>query len=242
MNINNQVGLFEKKYFQTNQQSTKSSSEKSFTDYMESLKSSTASKVSATEDASVRLTISLDTNKGTKEINLDDYLTPKAPSKQAVGFHNLPPLLLPTQHNVDTLANYSEQKMRSLMQEYDIPVPPTTIEFDQEGGIVLPSDYQYASQLKQALNDNPVVSRAIRTTGAIASQYAGILEGQPFRDEMSTARTQADRDRIVDKYGYLFDDNRSPIRIVLSFLDDGSMLVGAKGGVQENETLFKVNS
>ncbi len=29
-----------------------------------------------------------------------------------------------------------------------------------------------------------------------------------LRDEMSTARTQADRDRIIEKYSYLFDDNR----------------------------------
>lgn len=54
------------------------------------------------------------------------------------------------------------------------------------------------------------------------------MEAQPFRDEMSTARSQADRDRIVEKYSYLFDDNRAGKQIILTFLADGSMLLGEK--------------
>jgi len=54
------------------------------------------------------------------------------------------------------------------------------------------------------------------------------MEGQPFRDEMSTARNQADRSRIAEKYSYLFDDNRPDKQITLTFLEDGSMLLGEK--------------
>jgi len=54
------------------------------------------------------------------------------------------------------------------------------------------------------------------------------MEGQPFRDEMSTARTQADRDRIIEKFSELFDDNRPGKQIILTFLEDGNMLVGER--------------
>jgi hypothetical protein len=59
---------------------------------------------------------------------------------------------------------------------------------------------------------------------------------------MSTARTQADRDRIVEKYSYLFDDNRQPVHIIFSFLDNGSMLVGGRGGASNTEAMLKITS
>ncbi|WP_220493965.1 hypothetical protein, partial [Shewanella sp. SG41-4] len=43
-----------------------------------------------------------------------------------------------------------------------------------------------------------------------------------------TARTQADAERITAKYSYLFDDNRPATKIVLSFTEDGNMLVGVR--------------
>lgn len=52
------------------------------------------------------------------------------------------------------------------------------------------------------------------------------MEGQAFRDEMSTARNQADRERIAQKYSYLYDDSRPQAQIVLALLEDGSMLLG----------------
>jgi len=59
---------------------------------------------------------------------------------------------------------------------------------------------------------------------------------------MSTARTQADRDRIVEKHSYLFDDNHPPTHIVLSFLHGGSMLVGGRGGAAGSETMLNIPS
>ena len=166
----------------------------------------------------------MNTTKGNIEVNLDEYLsskrTPESSSILDV------PLLLPSAHNVDTLSKYSEQKVKALLAQYNIPTPPKTIQFDSSNQLVLPADYPHAAQLKQALNENPTVEKALQTTAALASHYAGIMEGQPFRDEMSTARSQADRDRIIEKYSYLFDDNRASKQIILSFLEDGSMLVG----------------
>jgi hypothetical protein len=184
----------------------------------------------------------MDTTKGNVKMNLDSYFEPMAPSSEPRNLLDIP-LLLSTAHNVDTLAKYSEQKFKDLMQQYNIPKPPATIEFDQEGQLVLPSDYPYSAQLKQAFSENMQVERALSSTAAIASQYAGLMESQPFRDEMSIARSQADRDRIIEKYGYLFDDNRQGIQIILSFLDDSSMFIGGgRSSTNGNNALFKVTS
>ncbi|MBB1441522.1 hypothetical protein H5202_23495, partial [Shewanella sp. SG41-4] len=200
----------------------KSDSGKNFADLLYAHKKAEASRipVNTTNDAAQKM----DTNKGVQDINLDDYFSRK-PIPDTLSIMDIP-LLLPTQHNVDTLAKYSEKKFKELMDEYNIPAPPANIEFDSEGQLVLPADYPYADQLKQAFEEKPKVEDALRTTAAIASHYVGIMEGQAWRDEMSTARTQADAERITAKYSYLFDDNRPATKIVLSFTEDGNMLVG----------------
>lgn len=170
-------------------------------------------------------TYAMDTSKGKLELDLDQHLNAKPSGK--VSLDDIP-LLLPTAHNVNALSQYSEAKFKDLLKQYNIPSPPSTIEFDAEGKMVLPEDYPHAAQLKQALAEKPDVETALRTTAAIASHYAGLMEGQPFQDEMSTARTQADRDRIVQKYSHLFDDNRQGPEVFLSFLEDGSMLLSGK--------------
>ncbi|MDO6711008.1 hypothetical protein Q4567_09780 [Aliiglaciecola sp. 2_MG-2023] len=183
--------------------------------------------VQKVEKPATNAVFSMNTSQGDQqEINLDEYLTPGA-LPNPVNLKDIP-LLLPTAHNIDTLSKYSQNEFKALLAQYGIPSPPASIEFNTQGQLVLPADYAYSTQLTQAFTENPKVENALRTTAAIASHYAGIMEGQPFRDEMSTARNQVDRDRIVAKYSYLFDDNRPAIQIVLSFLDDGSMLLGEK--------------
>ncbi|WP_286233516.1 hypothetical protein [Thalassotalea sediminis] len=168
----------------------------------------------------------MNTNQGKQNIVLDDYLTP-GPQSSSVNINDIP-LLLPTAHNIDTLSKYTQEQFKDLLSQYNISTPPKTIEFDTEGQLVLPADYPYTAQLKHALSENPNVENALRTTAALASHYAGIMEGQPFRDEMSTARSQADRDRIVEKYSYLFDDDRPAKQIILTFLGDGNLLLTEK--------------
>jgi len=166
----------------------------------------------------------MDTNQGHNKVNLDNYFSTK-PVQGPISLMDMP-LLLPTAHNVDVLSKYSEGKFKDLLSEYNIPAPPDTIEFDAEGQLVLPLDYAYATELKQAFSEHPEVEKALSTTAAIASHYAGIMEGAAFRDEMSVAQSKVDQDRIVQKYSYLFDDNRPAAQIILAFTEDASMLVG----------------
>jgi len=184
-------------------------------------------------------TYKMNTNKGQQqEMDLDEYFSDK-PRTGSVNLEDVP-LLLPTAHNVEVLSKYSQEQFKGLLQQYNIPSPPSSIEFDDAGQMVLPDDYPYAAELKQAFEENPQVEKALSTTAAIASHYVGIQEGQPFRDEMSTARSQADRDRIIEKYSYLFDDDRPATRVVLSFLEDGSMLVGGKKSAVTGQLAGKV--
>jgi hypothetical protein len=241
MYINNQSNSVNQILSESNKISVKTTESTIFSDFMEAMQSSATIKEVADRTSSDSAIFSMDTNKGKVEMNLDRYFEPKHSSSEPVNLLDVP-LLLPTALNIDTLAKYSEQKVKDLMQQYKIPKPPATIEFDQGGQLILPSDYPYSTQLKQAFSENPQVEEALRTTSALASHYAGIMESQPFRDEMSTARSQADRDRIVEKYSYLFEDNRPPIQVILSFLDDGSMLVGGRTSTTEDNTMFKISS
>lgn len=241
MLINNQVSSGDHILSDTKRTTVNALGGTKFEDYMKALSSSTTTAIASVDDNPNKPKVAMDTNKGTVEMSLDDYFTPKSYANDSASLLDVP-LLLPSAHNVDTLAKYSEKKLKGLMEQYDIPAPPATIEFDQQGQLVLPSDYPYAAELKHALNEQPQIEKALSATTALASHYAGIMEGQPFRDEMSTARTQADRERIAEKYSYLFDENRPPVHIVLSFLDDGSMLVGGRGGAAGSQTMFETQS
>lgn len=209
-------------YSQKVEQSNKPKSNNSFSELFASYKAVNA--VAVAEETSTDAVFSMNTNKGNQEnINLDEYLTPGPQSSN--GKLEDVSILLPTAHNIDTLAKYSQEEFKQLLEKYNIP-SPENIKFDNHGKVVLPADYAYAAQLQQAFAENPKVENALRTTAALASHYAGIMEGQPFRDEMSTARTEADKNRIVEKYSYLFDNNRPSKEIILTFLDDGNMVIG----------------
>lgn len=201
----------------------------SFADIFNSLKQTQGLKHGLIEEAkpvesNASSGVMMHTNLGQKDIDLDAYFS-KESSQGSINLKDVP-LLLPTQHNVETLSKYAEQKFKQLLSDYNIPEPPATMEFDGEGNMVLPSDYPYTDALKQAFSEQPAAAEALRTTAAVASHYAGIMEGQAWRDEMSLATTQAERDSITEKYSYLFDDNRPATKIIFKFLEDGSMLIG----------------
>ena len=77
----------------------------------------------------------MDTNQGQSKVNLDEYLNP-TPKSGSIDIRDIT-LLLPTEHNINTLSKYSEAKFKDLLQHYNIPSPPATIEFDGEGKLIL---------------------------------------------------------------------------------------------------------
>jgi len=175
----------------------------------------------------------MDTNQGHSDMDLNNYFSEDYSS----GFTDIAdiPLLLPTQHNVETLSRYSQARFKELMEQYDIPSPPRTIEYDGHGEMVLPEDYPYAEQLKLALSEQPGVAKALQTTAALASHYAGMMELKPMHDELALAKTEADRDRVIAKYAHLLDDNRPATQIVLAFTPQGDLLIGGKNPTMQEQ-------
>lgn len=154
MYVNNQSNAVNQVLSETNKTTVKSTGSSTFSDYMEAMQSSATIKEIGVNASSDNSMFSMDTNKGKVEMNLDGYFEPKHSSSEPINLLDVP-LLLPTAHNVDTLAKYSEQKVKDLMQQYNIPKSPATIEFGQGGQLVLLPYYPYSAQLKQAFSENP---------------------------------------------------------------------------------------
>jgi hypothetical protein len=132
-------------------------------------------------------------------------------------------LLLPTKNNVDALTEHISEVFPEFLAQNGIPSPPESISYDSEGQIVLPADYEYASELKQALANDPTMSNMLRSTSALASHYAGMQKSVPFLEEYAAASTQAEADAVISRYGYLFSDNNIQSRIFLKFSGDGQL-------------------
>lgn len=114
----------------------------------------------------------LDTNQGKKGINLDEYFNP-TPRAGPVDISEVP-LIFPTAENINALTKHAESKFKNLLYSYGIPEGPSEISFDREGKIQLPDDYAYKDELKQALEENPAMTRELSTIAALTSHYVGM--------------------------------------------------------------------
>lgn len=162
--------------------------------------------------------VTLSTTKGAVKVNLDEYFSP--PKNQ--GRINLDeiPLLLPNAENLKVLSEHAEERFNELLEKYNIPHAPEEITYNSEGKLILPNDYPYSNELKQALKENEGIDRELRTLHALTSHFAELQKSIPFHEEFSKATTRAEEEAIVAKYSHLFDDNRSYSSIALSFKDD----------------------
>ena len=151
MLIHNDNNAIDKHYSNINQSPSDTMKVNNFANVMSTVETK------ASAEADENKATAMDTNQGHQKINLDDYFAPRSTSHAHLNIIDIP-LLLPTAHNVDTLSKYSEGKFKDLLSEYNIPSPPTSIEFDAEGKLVLPKDYPYASELKQAFEEQPDVA------------------------------------------------------------------------------------
>ncbi len=167
-----------------------------------------------------------DTNKGTMELDIESYFT--APGSQVVDLDSIP-LLMPDQKNIEALSNYISSHMAGFLADNGIPGPPANISYDSRGQIQLPEDYAYAAEFKQALEDNPVMERVLRTTSALSSTLVEMNKSIPFRREYAAATSQAQINAVVAKYSYLFSPNRSYDSIALNFTAEGTLSITHNG-------------
>jgi hypothetical protein len=173
----------------------------------------------------------MNTDQGNQNINLDTYFSPSVADSNVKPFSlaSLPPLLLPNPQNIEALNHYVSTKMPQFLSQNGIPSAPSSITYDANGQMQLPSNYQYASQFKVALAKDPTMARALSTTNALASQYAALQQTAPFSQAAAAATTPAEQAAVTVEYAYLLDPNHKWPAVGLAFNSSGQMHFTADG-------------
>jgi len=167
------------------------------------------------------------TNKGDIELEIDEYFSPNQKAFSG-GIDALPPLIFPTENNINALAKHISNTMPGLMSDYEIPIAPKTIQYDTHGQLVLPNDYPYADEFNQMLKDNPAFAREMSTVNALSSHYAGMQRAMEFQEE-SEGMSESEIAALVSKYSDLFDGQHSAGDFSLGFTADGLLNVNVNG-------------
>ncbi|WP_089084301.1 hypothetical protein [Aquitalea magnusonii] len=194
----------------------------SFADVV-SISSAGRAQLAADSNSSSSSSVSLDTNKGQVALSLDAYFSSKPASQGA----ELPPLLMPSQRNIDALTEHINQKFPAFLSENGIPAAPASIHYDAYGQAQFPADYPYAAQLKQALQDNPGMERELSTVTALNEFKNALDESQPFQQEYAAASSQAAIDKVIAKYAQLFSNDQQSSSSMLIFDDSGQMRIAS---------------
>jgi hypothetical protein len=131
--------------------------------------------------------------------------------------------LLPTQNNIDALSNHISETFPQFLSQNNIPTAPSSITYDNEGQIQLPSDYAYASEFKQALANNPTMSKELSTVNALTSHFVEMQKSASFQQEYATTKTKAEANAVVARYSYLFTDNKHYDTIALQISENSRL-------------------
>jgi hypothetical protein len=115
----------------------------------------------------------LNTTRGTQAMDLESLFNPK-PASGPISIDNMP-IILPTADNIKALTDHAQKAFGDLLSQYNIPEAPREISYDGEGKPVFPADYAYKDELKQALDETPVIQRELQTIAALTSHYAGMV-------------------------------------------------------------------
>jgi len=171
----------------------------------------------------------LNTDKGTLDIDLDQYFSGEKPPTGFSNLKALPPLFLPSAQNIKALSTHASSRFKQMLSDYNIPAASQSMAYGTSGEMHLPANYPYAAELKQALKENPGLNRELSTINALSSHYVEILKRVPFTEEMSSANSQVAINNIIAKYSHLLNDNHSYSSLALSFSKEGTLSVIADG-------------
>lgn len=180
----------------------------------------------AAQTGTASATATFDTDKGSQELDIDAYFTP--PGSQGVNLDNVP-LLLPSQRNIDALSSHISASLPGVLARNNIPYPPASITYDNEGKMQLPADYPYAAEFTQALKDSPALDREMHAVNALTSHLVEMKKVMPFHEEYAAAGSQAEANAVVAKYRHLFSGNRHYETIALHFSKEGALSLTADG-------------
>lgn len=189
-----------------------------------SISSAARSRLAAEMEGSDGATAVYDTDQGAKSLDIDAYFTPPAG-----GYLTLPPLLMPSQRNIDALSSHISSAMSKLLADNGIPSAPANITYDSQGKMQLPADYPYADKFRQALEKNPALDRELHTVNALTSHMVEMNKSLPFQQEYAATSSQAEVDAVIAKYASLLSGNRLSSSIALEFSATGHLTMTADG-------------
>lgn len=169
----------------------------------------------------------MDTTKGSREVSLDEYFTPQ-PQTGPVSLDSVP-LLLPSADNINNLQQYISGKMSSLLAENGIPEAPESVRYGAEGQMILPDDYPYADEFRQAVNDDPALANAMKTTSVLTEMAAAIQKAEDFRKAYEAAGSPQEMAAVLNQYSDLFTDNNQQRDVALTFNSAGEMGLAVDG-------------
>ncbi|MDK9724034.1 MAG: hypothetical protein OEL88_04030 [Sterolibacteriaceae bacterium MAG5] len=189
-----------------------------------SISSAARSRLAAESGETGSATAVYDTDQGAKSLDIDAYFTPPAG-----GYLTLPPLLLPSQRNIDALSSHISSALPQVLAENGIPSAPASIAYDDQGKMQLPADYPHADKFRQALEKNPALDRELRTVNALASHRVEIGKSMSFQQEYAAASSAAEAAAVVARHAHLFSGGRLASSIALEFSAGGRLTVTADG-------------
>ena len=171
-----------------------------------------------------------DTNRGRREIDIGQYFSGQTQRNDAVTLRDsLPPLLLPTEQNVEALNRHLAEAFPSFLAANGIPAAPASLRHDAAGKLQLPDDYPHAQALQTALQKDPAMARELSTLNALASHLGQLNQLIPFNQEYAAARTPGEAAAVVAKYSHLFSARRQPVETQMVFSAEGRPTLLADG-------------
>lgn len=167
----------------------------------------------------------MDTDKGSVAVDIEDYFsaTPRPADAE------IPPLLMPTQGNIDSLEQHISEIFPTYLAEHRIPYAPASIHYDSQGQPRFPADYPYAAQLRQAFEESPSIAKEIQTAYALSDSKAALDEAAPFQQAYRQASNQQALEVVLAKYSALLSDGPRASPTSATFTPEGRLSIRASG-------------
>ncbi|WP_153114887.1 hypothetical protein [Rhodocyclus tenuis] len=171
--------------------------------------------------------VSLDTNQGVVNQDIESFLV----DNKAKSNGELPPLLMPSQRNIDALSGYLSAKFPGFLSANGIPYAPEQITYDSAGQVQFPADYPYAKELKQALQESPVMANALSWSVGLSQSKALLDEGVRFQQEYLNASPQQ-LGAVLARHAQLLSGNAPAPQAAISFSPTGEVRLTVDGKPQ----------
>lgn len=154
--------------------------------------------------------------------NNDQLVT--GPSKD--GYSGIDPneILLPNQKNIAAMMEQVTARLGNALDQAGIPRTPgfeLEIQDPNTGRITVKGDHPNKEAIEKAINDDPALTRSIRNTNGIASQYAGLARADQYAQRADQAKTEQEREAIWSTFPELYNRTVSGAPTDISFKYDG---------------------